>query len=143
MYLRAERPVGHATGLVFLRGLVEHAHAAARIALLRAHDRANVVAELLVLRETGRSAREDAIGHVGLTAEEREVGVILRGAGRALTREAVAIGDLTSLHARPREAETRVPPHRRAVRPEAGLRLGELVDRLIHATRRPIHEPRR
>src|SRR5438876_6323057 len=112
MHCGPERPVRHATRLVFLRGLVEHAHATARITFLGSHDRANVVSKLLVLGEACRGAGEDAIGDVGLTAEEREVRVILCGAGRALPSEAVAVRDLAALHARPGEAETRVPPHR-------------------------------
>ena len=139
----AERPVRHPAGLEFLRHLVEHAHAAARVALLRANDRANVVAELLVFGETRRRTAQDPVGDVRLTAEEREVRVILGSAGRALAREPVAVGDLAPLHSRAREAEARVAPHRRSIRAQARFGLRELVDRLIDPPRGPVDEPRR
>src|SRR2546428_11043552 len=97
---RAECPVRHATRLVFLRGLVEHAHPTAWIALFGAHDRANVVAELLVLGEADRRSREDAVGDVGLTPQQRKVGVVFRRAGRALPRKTVAVGYLAAIHPR-------------------------------------------
>src|SRR3989441_12668568 len=61
VHRRAERPVRHAARLVLVRGLVEHADAAARIALLRTDDRAHAVAELLVLRIAGRTAGADTV----------------------------------------------------------------------------------
>ena len=112
MHLGPEGPVGHPARLVFFRGLVEHAHAASRIAFLGAHDGANVVAKLLVLWEPDGRSREDAVGHVGLASEEREVRVILRRAGRALASETVTVGDLSAFHPGAREAEAGVAPHR-------------------------------
>src|SRR5437867_977148 len=106
----AEGPVRHATRFVFLGGLVEHAHPAARVALLGAYDRADVVAELLVFGEARRRSCEDPIRHVGFTTEQCEMGVILRGAGRALPREAITVGDLAALHSRACEAKAGVPP---------------------------------
>jgi len=135
--------VGHAARLVFLRGFVQHAHSAPRIALLRAHDRANVVAKLLVFGEARRGPAEDPVGDVRLTAQKRQVRVIFRGAGRALPREAVAIGDLATLHPSSREAEAGVPPYRRAVCPQARFGFRELVDRLVDPAGGPVDEPRR
>src|SRR5207302_10745444 len=96
----------------FLCGLVQHAHSATRVALLRANDRANVVAELLVLGKTGGRPRQNPVRHVGLAAQQREVRVVLGGASRALSRETVAVGDLAALHSRAGEAQARVPPDR-------------------------------
>src|SRR5205823_10680480 len=99
-------------GLELLRGLIQHAHSSARIAFLRADDRPHVVPELLVLGETLRRAREDAVRHVGLAAQQRQVRMIFCGTGRALASEPVTVGDLASLHPCAREAEARVSPDR-------------------------------
>src|SRR5216117_1451169 len=102
---RAERPVGHPARLELLRGLVEHAYPAARVAPVRLHDAAHGVAEVLVLGKALRCAGEDALGDLRLAAQQREVPEVLRRAGRALPRETVAVDDLAALHPRAREAE--------------------------------------
>src|SRR5207247_8642951 len=113
-------------------------HAATRIALLRADDRAHVVAELLVLRITGRGAREDPVGDVRLAPQEREVRVIFRRAGPTLPREPVAVGDLAPLHPSSAQAEAGVPPDRRTDGTQSGLGFGELIHRPIDPARGPI-----
>ena len=108
----AEGPVRHAARLVLIGRLVEHADPATRVALLRADDRAHVVAELLVLRIAGRGAREDPVGNIRLTPQECEVSVVFRRAGGTLPREPVAVCDLAPLHPGSGEAEARVAPDR-------------------------------
>ena len=64
--------------------------------------------------------------------------VVLRRAGRALSRQAVAIGDLAPLHPRASEAQAGVAPHRRSVRAKPRLGFGEFVNRLIDPSGRPV-----
>ena len=140
---RADGPVIHAARLEFARGLVEHADRGLRIATLRAYERADEVAELLVLREPLRNATQDELGDLGLTSQERDVSVVLGRAGRALAREPLALAQLTALELRAREAEKRVAPDRRTVLTQSELRARELVDGGVELSREPVDEARR
>src|SRR6185369_5942484 len=109
-------------------------------ALLGLHERADEVAELLVLGHPLAGARQDDVGDLGLATQQCDVSVVLRRTGRALAREALALGELATLEPRARETKERVPPERRAVLPELGFRFGELFDRGVEASREPIRE---
>src|SRR5207247_5010398 len=73
----ADRPVIHAAGLELARRVVEHADRGPGIAALTADDRAHEVAELLVLGKALGGTAEDELGDLRLTAQERDVPVIL------------------------------------------------------------------
>jgi len=72
---------------------------------VRADDRAHEVAEVLVLREALLGPREDELGDLGFTTEQRDVPVVLRRAGAALPCETLALTELASLETGAREAE--------------------------------------
>src|SRR5438046_2632088 len=130
-------------GRLVARRVVEHADRGPGIAALTADDRAHEVAELLVLGKALGGTAEDELGDLRLTAQERDVPVILGRAGRALTRESLAFAQLAALELRAREAQERVAPDRRAVLAEAELGARELVDGRIESTGEPVDEARR
>jgi len=140
MHGRADGPVIHAARFELARRLLEHPDATARVALLRFHDRAHEVAELLVLGHALARAREHEVGDLGLATEQRDVPVVLRRTGSALAREALALGELAALELRASETQQCVAPQRRAVLTEVGLGLRELVDRRVEPPSEPVDE---
>src|SRR5205823_4307288 len=101
MHRRPERPVAHPARFELLSRLVQEPHRATRIAAPALHDAADEVAEVLVGREALRRAGQDALRDLGLTAQQGDVGEVLRRAGAALATEPIAGRDLATLHPAP------------------------------------------